>query len=522
MLYNDKILTGLLRKIKMVQSHTYTSTYFSFRVKCKDDMASPGRFFDCGKEAELITGGKERIIKVISSSIERNDTYHTELEQQLNSNPDFTITFHKACISTYTSSHHIKRYLKRMNSNERQSDEPPLKLRSNHSDFRFKQHCLICGKDCLPVDKKNPGRWRKVVTCRTKEKKKDLLAVCSKRGDKLAEAVHVRINGAVSDLHAADAQYHYDCHQMFVGKRNIAYAASKPDKQETHPFDIAFQTVIDALQSDETKMWNSIEIYDLFCSFLSSISGPDPCVYNSDAECRCDRASLIRQLEDHFGDRLTVLRVHGCASLVCFRTHLPSNLKLVSANDNDDVSELAKKISAEVKTSHTRKSEEIYDLNDFNYDTIERACNSNLLFFISSLISKGAVTKKSLCLTQSIQALITGSFNQTTLGLAVKLHHRFGSREIIELLHSHGYVTSYDEVRRYRKSAAKMTAEHDFTFRGLVNDGGLISSWCDNFDLQVYTPNGCRETHAMAVEFTQNVKGKITSPPPNSLRLYLK
>ena len=160
----------------------------------------------------------------------------------------------------------------------------------------------------------------------------------------------------------------------------------------------------------------------------------------------------------------------------------------------------------------SRKTAETYDFNDFKYDEIEKACNSNLLLFISNLISKGTVTKKSLCLTQSIEALITGSFNQTTLGLAVKLHHRFGSKEIIELMHSHGYVASYDEVQRYRKSAAKMTAEHDFTFRGLVNDGGLISSWCDNFDLQVYTPNGCRETHAMAVEFTQNAQGKINTP----------
>ena len=34
--------------------------------------------------------------------------------------------------------------------------------------------------------------------------------------------------------------------------------------------------------------------------------------------------------------------------------------------------------------------------------------------------------------------------------------------------------------------------------------GGLISAWCDHFDLQVYTPNGCKETHSMAVEFTHD------------------
>ena len=164
---------------------------------------------------------------------------------------------------------------------------------------------------------------------------------------------------------------------------------------------------------------------------------------------------------------------------------------------------LQKKITSEVK-SNAPKTVESYDLNEYTLKKVKDSCNNTLLFFISSLISDGIITKKSLSLTQSIQALMTNSFNQTTLGLAVKLHHRFGSREIIDLMNSHGYIASYDEVKRYRKSAAKLTGEQNFTFRGLLNDEGLISSWCDNFDLQVYTPNGCKETHSMAIEFMEN------------------
>ena len=28
-------------------------------------------------------------------------------------------------------------------------------------------------------------------------------------------------------------------------------------------------------------------------------------------------------------------------------------------------------------------------------------------------------------------------------------------------------------------------------------------SWVDNYDLNVFTPNGCRETHSLVVELTQ-------------------
>ena len=489
-------------------------------------MTSSDCFFKCDKDADLCTGGKDRINKVISFSLARNDIYHVELQKQLDSDPELTIAYHRSCISTYTSAHHIQRYLKRMSSNPSPCGAPPSKLRSDHSEFSFRQHCLICGHNCLPKDKKNPGRWRKVVSCRTLEKKEDLLEICDQRGDQLAAEVRVRISGAISDLHAADAQYHYDCYIAFIGKRNVAAAAaaSTSKEREIDPFDFAFKSVIDTLQNDPAKI--SIELYDVYCSFVrsaesasttSSTSDPDdihPFHDNDDDDDihkdknRQHRALLIRNLENHFGESLIVLRANGCASIICFRKHLPATLKLVEANDCDEVSELAKKIATELK-SKSRKTVETYDLADFQFDKVKEDCNKNLLIFISNLISKGAVTKKSLCLSQSIQALITGCFNQTTLGLAVKLHHRFGSREVIDLLNSHGYIASYDEVKRYRKSAAKMTAEQDFTFRGLMNDGGLISSWCDNFDLQVYTPNGCRETHAMAIEFIHNVKGKI-------------
>ena len=221
-----------------------------------------------------------------------------------------------------------------------------------------------------------------------------------------------------------------------------------------------------------------------------------------------DRSLLIQKLESHFGENLIVLSVSGCASIIYFRKHLPVTMKLIEANNNDKIIDVAKKITAEVK-SNSPKPMHIYNLDDYRFEKVKEACNANLLCFISNLVSKGVITKKSLCLTQSIQALITNSCNQATLGLAVTLHHRFGSREIIDLLHNHGYVASYDEVLRYRKSAAKMTMERDFTFRDLLNDGGLISSWCDNFDLQVYTPNGCKETHSMAIEFTQHVNSKF-------------
>lgn len=44
---------------------------------------------------------------------------------------------------------------------------------------------------------------------------------------------------------------------------------------------------------------------------------------------------------------------------------------------------------------------------------------------------------------------------------------------------------------------------------GLERHIGPIHSWGDNFDLVVYTPNGCRMTHAMVTPFVQNPAGLL-------------
>ena len=64
-----------------------------------------------------------------------------------------------------------------------------------------------------------------------------------------------------------------------------------------------------------------------------------------------------------------------------------------------------------------------------------------LLRFISTLVSDSKVTKASLSLSQSVQYGITKTRNQTTLGLGVKLHHKFGSSDHIRTLN-----VPYDEV----------------------------------------------------------------------------
>ena len=70
--------------------------------------------------------------------------------------------------------------------------------------------------------------------CRTSNRGKGLLSfkyvillVCEQRHDEWGENVSIRVNGAMTDLHSADARYHDDCGKNFIGSRNVKSAPNQ-------------------------------------------------------------------------------------------------------------------------------------------------------------------------------------------------------------------------------------------------------------------------------------------------------
>lgn len=56
--------------------------------------------------------------------------------------------------------------------------------------------------------------------------KEEILHKCDERNDKWASEVRLRVAGAVSDLHAADARYHVDCRTRFTSQRSVSAAVN--------------------------------------------------------------------------------------------------------------------------------------------------------------------------------------------------------------------------------------------------------------------------------------------------------
>ena len=84
-----------------------------------------------------------------------------------------------------------------------------------------------------------------------------IFQICDKRKDDTSEAVRVRLEGATSDLHAANGRYHVNCYKSFTNERSIDSARRMSANESSS--DKSLQNVITALKSDPEKVWNFID-----------------------------------------------------------------------------------------------------------------------------------------------------------------------------------------------------------------------------------------------------------------------
>ena len=153
------------------------------------------------------------------------------------------------------------------------------------------------------------------------------------------------------------------------------------------------------------------------------------------------------------GDAIVEMKIAGCASLIAFREFLPYQLTKTEEEPEDHVDIVAQKIVGECNKISNPCD---YDLGQFVVENSCKLTSPTLLSLVTKLISKSEVTRPSHSIAQSIQSQITKTATPTTLGLAVQLHHCFGSKELVTLLNEYVYIASYDEVMRFKTSAASM------------------------------------------------------------------
>ena len=102
---------------------------------------------------------------------------------------------------------------------------PKKRRRSEQPNFDFLNQCVFFGETCdVTKDSKHPERLRPAYVCRTAgdgDLKPAILKTCSLRNINWADQVRLRVQGAISDLHAEDARYHVNCKSSFMSPKNV-------------------------------------------------------------------------------------------------------------------------------------------------------------------------------------------------------------------------------------------------------------------------------------------------------------
>ena len=196
-------------------------------------------------------------------------------------------------MSTYCSSHHIERYkkrkLKESNANEGSSSKKICLRSSSDGPFKFDKLCLFCGNECqMRPSVKNPNRWREAYLIKKDGNtcfKQKIIKHAQVRRDEWANEVEFRVNSVISDLYAVNGRYHKNCMSKFF--------TNPPKSCVKNINDIALDELIKQLYSDQSKVWNSVELHNLYKELGGKIS----------------RRSLISYIDENFSNDISIFPI---------------------------------------------------------------------------------------------------------------------------------------------------------------------------------------------------------------------
>ena len=233
-------------------------------------------------------------------------------------------------------------------------------------------------------------------------------------------------------------------------------------------------------------MWNSIELFQMYTAAGGS---------------ELTRRQLIPSLADKFGEELLVLSAPGVASIIVFKHRAPILLKLVNDNDDSDIdaaiTTVSKQIVNETKSVEMDKNQ--YETR-LKTETIENSLSSTLMRLLAKVSPKLDYSPPAYL----IGSIVTNTLKNCPTALQVALGVLMrNSKALVSQLNAFGVTSSYNEVLRFKKSAA-VAATSAPALQGISDSKlGLIQVVVDNFDADISSQNGKLSTHSLAVLVTQ-------------------
>ena len=106
--------------------------------------------------------------------------------------------------------------------------------------------------------------------------------MCEKQNDKWGQDVKLQLAGIPNNIVASGGRFHKDC------KRDFFLSLDKNGKNKSKKYN-SFINLVTTIRSDRTRIWNAIELYNLYNPKNKAASSS-----------RKDSLTLIKHLLDYF------------------------------------------------------------------------------------------------------------------------------------------------------------------------------------------------------------------------------
>ena len=161
---------------------------------------------------------------------------------------------------------------------------------------------------------------------------------------------------------------------------------------------------------------------------------------------------VVQKLVKHFAGKLVALSAPGYAQIITFRGQAAVKLMTVNDDEDDDVSSNINTVSNQVikECKDLRLDKSAYHL-DLNIQKAEESISDTLLAFLSTLSPKLSHSLPSVMIGNMITAMLKNEPTNLQVAFGVLLRD---SKKILGYMHDYGITCCYNEVLRFKKSAA--------------------------------------------------------------------
>ena len=207
------------------------------------------------------------------------------------------------------------------------------------------------------------------------------------------------------------------------------------------------------------------------------------------------RKNLVERLLFDYKDDVILLSSPGIANILVFKTQANHILRIQEVDDEDEihVQAVAKSIVKEIKEMTFNKN--VYQAKlDLISSQQDVSCTlSKLLRYVSPQLTE--LSLPSLLVGNLITSVVAKRYTSLQIALAILVERK----ALVDHLYDYRITCSYDELLRFRTSAAVWTVNrrtYDIIAHYLK---GLVQVIADNFDCDISSMNGKKQTHSLAM-----------------------